>query len=154
MPQTTDAIPRSCAMVQIASDCVTWTDISGSTQSMSDATQERMIGVAYTLDGDTAIGGAGKREPMVLKFTIVYTENDVEAYDLARAIFEAEGCEHQMCVRWSPGGGDAGDYMITTADGSILIGFEYPPVDAATAGPIMTTFTIWAPYVGTETLLT
>jgi len=153
MPQTTNSIPRSCAQVEISPDCVTWHDISGQTQSLSDTTQTIMLGVAYTLDGDTAIGGAGKREPMLLTFTIVYTENNAEAYDIARAVFEATGCGKQMCVRWSPGGGDAGDDVITSGC-SILVEFEYPPVDAATAGPIITTFKVWAPYVTTATLLT
>jgi hypothetical protein len=127
---------------------VTWTDISGEAQSLGGTEQTRISGEAYTLTGDTALVGGGKREPMELAVAIVYTETNTEAYEVARTAFEATGCGGQVCLRWSPGGGDAGDERITSTAG-ILVSFTYPPMDASAGGPIMSGFTLKVP--GTST---
>jgi hypothetical protein len=142
MAQTTGQVPMACGKLEISTDsCVTWTDISGEAQSLEGADQTRMSGEAYTLTGDTALIAGGKKEPMELVFTIVYSEGDTEAYELARDHFETTGCGGGFCVRWSPGGGDVGDEQITTGAG-ILVSFTYPPMDASAGGPIMGGFTL------------
>jgi hypothetical protein len=142
MPQTTSSIPLACGQLEISTNnCVSWTDISGEAQSLGGTEQTRISGEAYTLTGDTAIVGGGKREPMELAAVIVYTETDTEAYERARTAFEATGCGGSVCLRWSPGGGDAGDERITTPAG-ILVSFTYPPMDASAGGPIMAGFTL------------
>ena len=142
MAQTTSQVPMACGQLEISTDsCVNWSDISGEAQSLGGTEQARMSGEAYTLDGDTALLGGGKREPMELVVAIVYTESNTEAYDLVRAAFEAAGCGGGFCLRWSPAGGSAGDDRITTGEG-ILVSFTYPPMDAATGGPIMVGFVV------------
>ena len=103
-----------------------------------------MSGEGYTFDGDMPIIKGGKREPMESTVVIIYTETDAEAYEQARAIFEASDCGNTICFRYSPAGGDAGEEMLTSGEGTI-VSFTYPPVDAASAGPIIGGFTIKHP---------
>jgi hypothetical protein len=149
MAQTTGAVANACAKVEVSYDgCTTYTDVSGTAQSVTGTNQARMSGEAYTFSGDTAIIAGGKREPMELVFAIVYTETDAEVYEQVRALFETEGCDANICVRWSPGGGNAGDEQIETAAG-VIIDFIYPPVDATSGAPIMGGFTIRVPSTDT-----
>jgi hypothetical protein len=142
MAQATTQVPMACGQLEISTNgCVSWSDISGESQSLEGTEQTRMSGEAYTLEGDTALIAGGKKEPMELVFTIVYTEDNTDAYELARSHFETTGCGGDFCARWSPGGGDVGDEQITTGPG-ILVSFTYPPMDASTGGPIMAGFTL------------
>lgn len=140
MAQTTGAYSNACAQVEISTDGLTFTDISGSTQSVSGTEQSKMSGEAYTFDGKGAIVKGGKFEPLELAFAIVYTEVLTEAYELARAVFEQAGCEIEVWVRWSPGGGGVGTNQLT-AHGPVTA-FTYPAIDASTATPIMGGFTV------------
>jgi hypothetical protein len=144
MAQTTGAVTQSCASVDIGTDGTNWTDISGETQSVTPGEQTLMTGEAYTFSGDLPIVKGGKREPMESVFAIVYTETDAEAYEQARAIFEASDCGNIIYVRYSPAGGNADDEILTSGEGTI-VSFTYPPVDAASAGPIMAGFTVKHP---------
>jgi hypothetical protein len=150
MPQTTGAYSNACATVEISTDCATWTDISGSTQSVTGATQSKMSGEAYTFHGKGPIVKGGKFEPLELAFTIVYTEIATEAYELARSVFEQEGCEVEMCVRWTPGGTTAGADVLQ-AQGPV-VSFTYPEIDASSASPIMAGFTVKAGEITTTVL--
>ena len=142
MAQLTTQVPMACGQLEISTDsCVTWTDISGEAQSVSGTEQTRMSGEAYTLEGDTAVIAGGKKEPMELVFVIVYSEDNTDAYELARTHFETTGCGGGFCARWSPAGGSVGDEQITTGSG-ILVSFTYPPMDASAGGPIMAGFTL------------
>lgn len=141
MAQTTNAVAMSCGQVEISSDGVSYTDISGETQSMTPGAQTLMSGEAYTLDGDTPIVRGGKREPMESEFVIVYTEADAEAYEQARAIFEASDCGNVIYIRYSPQGGAANQEQLSSGQGTI-ISFTYPPVNAGEAGPILAGFTV------------
>lgn len=141
MAQTTGAVAQACGQVEISTDGVAWTDISGETQSFTPGEQTAMSGEAYTLSGDTPIIKGGKREPMENEFVIVYTETDAEAYEQARAIFESSDCGNVAYVRYSPKGGNADDEQLTSGEGAI-ISFTYPPLDASTGGPIIAGFTI------------
>jgi hypothetical protein len=140
MPQTTGAYSNACSAVEISTDGVNFTDISGSTQSVTGTEQSKMSGEAYTFDGRGPIVKGGKFEPMELAFAIVYTEVLTEAYEIARAVFEQEGCEVEVWVRWIPSGGGVGTNQLT-AFGPI-INFTYPAIDASTANPIMGGFTV------------
>jgi hypothetical protein len=141
MPQTTNAVAMACGQLEISIDgCNVWTDISGSSSSVTGTTQTRINDQNYTLDGDFAIIRGGKKEPLELVFSIVYTPTAAEAFSIAQQIFEETGCGGNICIRWSPNGGNAGDQRFTTADG-ILISFDYPTMDATAGGPIMTSFT-------------
>ena len=57
-----------------------------------------------------------------------------------RAEFEADDGD-ALYVRWSPAGGSGGDAQYDTGAGEI-VSFQYPPADAASGDPIMTSFTV------------
>ena len=148
MAQTTDQVSMGCGKLEISINNTDWTDISGTSQSIEGTEATRMTGEAYTFDGDTALIGGGKREPMELTCNIVYTETDADGYEVTRNIFETVGCDTEFYVRWSPRGGSAGDEQITTGEGRV-VGFTYPPMDASAGGPIMAAFTVKVPGVAT-----
>ena len=151
MAQATTQVALACGLLEVsfADACDSWTDISGEGSSVSGTEQTRKSGEAYTFTGDTALVAGGKREPMELTFTIVYTEDDDDAYELIREAFEtATKCGKNLCVKWSPRGGSAGHEEISTGL-SILTGFTYPPMDAAAGGPIMAGFKVKTAYLTT-----
>ncbi len=148
MAQTTNSVAMACGKLEVSTDNSNWTDISGDAQSVEGTEQTRISGEGYTFDGDKAIVKGGKREPMELVFVLMYTEEDSEAYETVREIFEAAGCGSDFYVRWSPRGGDAGHEQITS-DTGILISFTYPPMDATAGGPILAGFTLKTPGVTT-----
>ena len=142
MAQTTSTFPMSCGEVEISSDYTTWTDISGSVGKVQNTTQSKMSGEYYTLDGDTAIIEYGKRQPMEITFEIPYTEQAAEAWETARAEFEAADCGDALYVRWSPGGSIGENKFSTDENYSQIVSFDYPPLDATTAGPIICSFVV------------
>lgn len=152
MPQYTGHMPMACGQVETSTtgEDESWLDVSGGVQSVQDTEQTRKSGEAYTISGDTAAIGAGKREPMELTFVILYTETDAELYQVARTQFET-ACGGDFYVRWSPGGGNIGDERITSGLG-ILIGFTYPPLDASSGGPILGGFKVKVPSVTTAVI--
>lgn len=141
MAQTSNALPMSCARVRVSTDCESWTNISGSSNGVTPDAVERMTGETYTFDGLRAIVKAGKLQPANVTVRIVYTELNIEAYEIAQAIFETVGCGADICVAWSPGGGDVGDEEFTVQ--GVLKSWQYPAVDATTAGPILTEFVVY-----------
>lgn len=140
MAQTTGALPSAVGQLEIGTDGAVWVDISGSAMSLDAPEQARMSGEAYTLDGDVAIITGGKREPLELAFSVVYTEEANEAWDEAQDIFETVGGD-DVYVRWSPGGGDTGDWQFTSGKG-VLTGLTYPGTNAGEGGPIMVGFKV------------
>lgn len=148
MPQTTDCVPLACGYLAVAvdADCSSWTNISGSSQSIAAPEQARKSGEAWTFDGDLPIVQGGKRESMEITAEIVYTETAGEAFEVVRAAHETPGCDNQLCLRWSPGGNNPGDALYTTGRG-VIINFIYPPMNAGEGGPILAGFTLKAPGV-------
>ena len=147
MPQTTGAYSNACAAVQISLNGLAWIDISGSTQAVANTEQAKMSGEAYTFDGRGPIVKGGKFEPLEVAFTIIYTEAVIEAYEIARGVFEQTGCDVEIYARWSPAGGGVGTNWLQIY--GPIISFTYPAVDASTATPIMAGFTIKTGIVST-----
>lgn len=142
MPQTTSAVPQSCARIDIStlSDCSVWTDVSGSANSITGTTQTRMVGEEYTFDGDYALVEPGKHEPFDLTVRIVFTNVVTEAYRIVRDQFLEGACDGKICLRWIPSGAVGGDGFETNY--APVTSFDWPPVDAATAGPVMISFVV------------
>jgi len=136
MTQTTDQVSSGCGMVEISTDNASWTDISGVANTVTDNEQNKIHGEAYTLEGDGALIGAGKKEPLEVNVQIVYTENDAEGYEILREHWDQEGCDNPIWLRFSPQGGDAGDELLTSGEGR-MISFTFPQLDAADGNPIM-----------------
>jgi hypothetical protein len=142
MVQTTNTQPQACARVDIAtdSDCAVWVEVSGSVNSISGTSQSKMVGDEYTLEGTYAIAQAGKIEPVDLTVRMAFTNVATEAYRKARDAFMTGSCDGRLCLRWIPGE-DVGNDGFQTGY-SIVTAFEWPPVDASTAGPIFVSFTL------------
>lgn len=143
MPQTTNAVAKSCAkvMFSIESDCTPWTDVSGSVNAIPAPAQTKMVGEEYTFDGDGALVEVGKMEPFDITVRIVYTETAGEAYLLERTQFLLGACAGRICLYWSPNGGNVGDAEYVTNYAPIT-SHQWPGVEAGAAGPIMAEFTL------------
>lgn len=142
MAQTTGSLPLGCGKLEIQIDCTgSWYDISGSSTSMDQPTQDRLNGEAYTLEGDNAIVEGGKKQPIDFVFVVVYTETADEAWDRLEQQWRASGCSLKLCIRWSPGGGDVGDLVYTTTN-TIMTQLVMPNMDASSGGVIMAGFTV------------
>ena len=148
MTQTTGQLSMACGKIEVSTDGTNWVDISGSAQSITGVTQTRMSGEAYTQDGDTAVVTWGKREPMTPTVTVIYTEVNTEAWRRAYQEFTAD-CGDALYHRWSPGGGDVGDWRFYTPEAKI-ISFDFPAIDAADGSPIKCTYQFKTPYVTKE----
>ena len=143
MAQTTAQVSKGCGKVEVALDGlgVTFTDISGVAMTVSDVEQTKISGEAYTIEGDGALIGVSKREPMEITVGIIYTETDAEGYEILREHWETAGCNNPIWLRWSPRGGDAGDEQLTTGKG-FMTSFTYPDLDASSGDPISCGFKI------------
>jgi hypothetical protein len=150
MAQTTGQLSMACGKIEVSTDGVTWNDISGSAQSITGVTQTRMSGEAYTQDGDIAVITAGKREPMTPTVTIIYTETNDEAWRRAYNEFTAD-CGDSLRHRWSPGGGDVGDWRYYTP-ATEIISFDFPAIDAADGSPIKCSYQFKTPQITRETI--
>ena len=142
MPQTVDSVPKSCFKIEIAtaSPCTSWTEISGSSNSITGTTQTKMVGDEYTADGNYAISEVGKYQPFDITVRMVFTHTAGEAYRRVRDRFLAGACTGRMCLRWIPGGavGNAG----FETNYAPIVSFDWPEVNAGEAGPIMANFVL------------
>ena len=133
MAQTTDGMSFTAPNVGISTDGSSWTDISGFAAMVDLSGGDRNTGVVYTADGDTAIIKGGKRTPVTVTASVVYTETASEPYDTVNDAYEAGTA---LYLRWSPGGGDSGDLGYTTSAG-IVKSPVYPTGEVETGDPIM-----------------
>lgn len=133
MAQTTGGMSANAMYVGLSSDGSTWTDVSGYANSVQVSGGERQTGEAFTFDGNTPIVKYGKLGFLTVTITGVYTEEASKLYALAEAAYEAGSA---LYARWSPGGGDAGDYGFTTSVGTV-INPVYPMGGADTPDPIL-----------------
>ena len=111
MAQTTGATTARAATVGVSSDGSSWTDISGFAMSVTGQSQDRMSGEVYTFDGDTAIIGAGKREPEEIEISYVYTEGGSDPFEVIRAVFENATAYY---FRWTVKAATTGNFRFTT----------------------------------------
>lgn len=140
MAQTSAAINTVNGVVQMSVDGNTWTDISGSTNKLAQATQEADSGEAATLDGGYMISTAGKVKPVDIEVTTIYTEESTEAYELLFAQWEKAG--RPLWLRWSPKGAYntrryTGANGAGTAVAGIMTALDFPTADASEANPVM-----------------
>lgn len=143
MAQTTGALSWRNSKVEYSTNGSSWTDMSGFENAIEGAEQARMTGEAYTSDGDTAAITRGKREPMELTVTYLYTEGGAEPFEVIRALFEAGS---DLYLRWSPRGGSSGQFQYTTPAG-VISNFIYPQGEAGSADPVPGGFTLKVPYI-------
>jgi hypothetical protein len=146
MAQTTGAITGAAAKIQIDVNATgTYTDISGSSQSVDAVEFTRLNGSAHTFDGDYAALTFGKQPPTEITVNILYTEVTGEAFLIAVAALKAN---HPVKLKWQPAG-NAGKYFETPAGGKIS-SVSLPGNDAGSGEPLMVSFTVMAPGIITD----
>ena len=133
MTQTTGAMSPQNMYVGFSTNGSSWTEASGYANAVAVGGGERQTGEAYTFDGNTPIVKYGKLGYLTVTVTGIYTEAAAELYNTAQTAYEAGSAFY---VRWSPGGGDAGDLGYTTSEGTV-INPPYPAGAADTPDPIM-----------------
>jgi len=113
------------------SDCGTSTDLSGSFNVVEQPEQSRISGEAYNFEDDVACVGCGKREPVEVSFSIVYTDDAADAFQVLQPYF-TNGSE--VCIAWYPGG-------TTGSSGYGVYGqitnWVYPGGEASSADPMI-----------------
>lgn len=134
MTQTTDSIWGGAAYVGISTDGSTWTDIASHAMRVSPEGGDRRTGEAYVFDDEDPIVKVGKKNPRQTRVDFVYTEVATDAFEVARAQFEAAG-GGTLYVRWSPSGGGVGDAGYTS-DAGFVQDMNYAPVDSEEDGPM------------------
>jgi len=138
MTQLTAAISAVDQKVEVSTNGSSWTDISGAASIVTIEPQERGVGSAFTFDGDGALLTYGKKQPVSITVTLVYSEGTGDAFEFVRAVHETvDG--GAFYLRISPQGGAAGEAQYSTGSCK-LASFQYPSGDASSADPIMTTF--------------
>jgi hypothetical protein len=152
MPQTANSIWGGAAKVEISTNGSSWTDVSGHSALVSPSPSQRRQGQAYVFNDENPIVKVGKKQVQTTRIDIVYTEETADAYEVARAQYEAAG-GGTMYIRWSPAGGNGGDSQLSTGSGFVSE-FQYPPVDAEADGPIKTYFIVQSSSITTATVAT
>lgn len=145
MAQTTGAMSLTDGDIEVAAaSSGTWVNISGSANSVDAPEQNRMTGVDYTLDGDTAVITSGKREPMEIVVNALYTESASETWETMRPWFQTG---QRVDLRWSPQGIGASTRNVFTALNVPISKLVYPGLTASEANPARLSFTVLAPFV-------
>jgi len=114
----------------------TWTDISGSMNSVTPAEQTRMTGQVYAFGDELPCVGYGSREPLDIDFEIIYTETATDAYQTLYPYFTAGS---ELFIRWIPAGSGSGSSF--TAQGK-LTRWVFPGGDADNADPAIVGFSM------------
>lgn len=138
MAQTTGAISSKEFKIETSTDGAAWEDQSGIAMKINPGQSQRMSGEAYTPTGDTPIITTGKRQPIEDTVEYVYTEGASELFEDVRAAHEADS---DFYLRYSPKGGQAGEFQFSTAKGKVTV-FSNPPMDAGSGAPVVCSFTL------------
>lgn len=143
MTQTTESWSMVNAKVEISSNGTTWTDISGFSSNIEPDPGKRQSGEVWTYSGDKARIEGGKKEPLNVKVSLVYTEGSTDPYNVVLGYFDATGGTKAQ-VRWSPKGGTTGNYQFT-ADSGVITEQAYPSGEPQDGKPIVCAFTLRTP---------
>ena len=128
------------AMVEVRPVGGAWTDISGWGATVAVGGRERQVGEIYSHDGDHAIVGRGKLQPLDVTVRAIYTDGGLDPYAIVLPALE----NHTVLqVRWSPYGGQAGEKQYTTdATHSHVTSCPAPSGEAGSGDPIMLEFMV------------
>lgn len=144
MTQTVGSKTMRSVAIDWSTNSSDWNTIQNTTAAVNPSGGDRMMGEAYTADGDVAIVGAGKREPIDVEVNLVYSEITTESFLKLEPLYTAGTA---IRIRWSPAGAASNDYRYTTATGYIS-SFSYPGGEVETGDPIVTGFTVRTPSIG------
>lgn len=148
MAQTTTSLTWDNNKLEFSTDGNTWTDISGSTNSVEDTGGEIDTNKLFTHGTPTPILGYGKKSEHKISVNIVYTETAGEAWALLSAAYEGNTAAY---FRWSPKGGLTGQKRYTTAAGRITK-LPYPSGKADSSEPVQISVELTTPGVTQATV--
>lgn len=137
MPQITGGDSARNLKLEVSTNGTVWTNVSGAASTVGTSGGAKATGESYTFEGDDPIVTSGKSQPFEVTVTALYTEGASDLFEIARPIYEAGTAFY---LRWSPLGGQTGEFVFTTGIGR-LTALTYPGGDAAAGGPIMTGLT-------------
>ncbi len=159
MAQTTGAMSATGAKVEVSVNGSSWTDISGSSNSVDAPEATRNVDSVFTHSEDTAIITSGKQNPIDVTVSIVYTETAAEGWETIRAQHKTTGAAGgTLYFRYSPNGGGSGDFLYTGANGSgttaagKISSLTYPVADTGGGGPVLGSFTVQVPALVKSTI--
>jgi len=124
-------------IVEWTNDGSNWTAITGSVSAISLSGFARQSGEAYTGDGDHAIVGRGKREPIEITVDCVYTETAAEAFVYNWGEFDTDNGDW-VKIRWNY---QTGGSTYTSTSG-VIVNCLPPSAEAAPGDPLMASATI------------
>lgn len=140
MAQTTGSLSWANCKIELTDDAgVSWTDISGFTNSIAVDGGERATAEFFTATGDIPIVTAGKRGLLEITAKCVYTEDTANAPFIM--VHESSETQTPLQIRWSPKGGAIGDFRFTSSAGQ-CVKPVYPQGSADSADAIPIEFTI------------
>lgn len=117
----------------VSTDNSSWTDVSGFATTVEPDGGDRKAGEFYTFDTDYAGLTRGKREPIDVKLSVVYTEGSSDAWKIINDAYEGNTA---LYLRWAPKGNTTGNKRFTTGAG-IITSMIYPKGEAESADPIL-----------------
>lgn len=140
MAQTANAITLKNAKVEICTTGSTWTDISGHASEVKIPDGTRKTAEAYTFEGDTAIIGQSKREPLAVEVSIIYTVDQTAAFNVLHPYYVFGS---SVGIRVTPTGQVTGAHDVFTSSsvatptaGNVLKSISYPSGKADSAEPV------------------
>ena len=132
MAQTTGTITGYDMTIEYSTDGTTYTDISGSTNSVEPGGGTRKTGSQHTFGTDTPIVKAGRSEMVTVKIRALYSETAAEA----AALFQAARDAMTPCyLRMRPKGALATYWQFVGGPGYITTNTA-PKIDSDNAAPI------------------
>lgn len=140
MTQITGALSAVNAQVDYSANGSSWTDVSGTYNKVAPGDSVRMSGAQYTFDGDGALVTYGKREPIEITFTFIYTEGASDVYKTLEDLHVADDGT-ALYLRWVPKGPTVGNFVYSTGLCKIT-NWKRPEVDSASADPLVCEFTV------------
>lgn len=143
MAQTTFALSMVNAYIAYSTDNSAFTDISGYANKIEPGEMTREAGEVFTYLGDVAIIKSGKRKPLDIKFSFVYTE---EATGPFKIIQDRAVAGSSLYLRWAPKGNASPNYQYTS-DLGVITAFGFPKGDPDKGEPVMCDFTLHTPQV-------
>jgi hypothetical protein len=141
LAQSTGADSARNAKIEISANGSSWTDISGAANTVTTTGGARPTAESNTFDGDNPITTAGKAGAVDIAVAFVYTEGGSDPFETVRAIWDGTNV---IYVRWSPKGGQTGEFVFTAGPG-VISNFVYPNGDAGSAAALVSGFTYHGP---------
>ena len=139
MAQTTGAISFSNVKVELSTDGVSWTDVSGFFNNVKIGGGKVAVGEYGTSGGvDTPIIKRGKKKSLTVTIECAYTETVSEPWDMANTAYANMT---DLYARWSPKGGSSGQKRHTTSAG-IVTDPVYPVGDVDKGDIVKTTIVL------------